>query len=145
MNTNLEKITHNDQILAIIISNDFKQEGIAFFTDNNFSQQLGYMNRPKDYIILPHRHNLVPREVIQTQEVLFVKSGKIRVDFYSDTQEYLESRVLSKGDIILLATGGHGFKMLESSEIIEVKQGPYIEEMDKVRFTAVEESGVMIK
>lgn len=145
MNTNMEKIIHNNQILAIIIGSDFKQEGIAFFTDNNFSQQLGYMNRPEGYIIPPHKHNLIQREVVQTQETLFIKSGKVRVDFYDNEQIYVESRILSNGDIILLASGGHGFKMLEPSEIVEVKQGPYIGETDKVRFSQVEESDVKIK
>ena len=145
MNTAIEKIMNNDQLLAIIIGNDFKQEGIAFFTDNNFSQQLGYMNRPEGYVIPPHRHNLVSREVMLTQETLFIKSGKVRVDFYSDEQVYLESRIVSKGDIILLATGGHGFQMLEPSEIVEVKQGPYVGERDKVRFDHVEDHDVKIK
>src|ERR1035437_4294319 len=145
MNTDIEKITHNDQILAIIIRSDFKQDGIAFFTDNNFSQQLGYMNRPEGYVILPHRHNLVPREVVLTQETLFIKSGKIRADFYDEEQNYLESRIVSKGDIVLLATGGPGFKMLEPSETVEVKQGPYVGERDKVRFNQIEESDVKIK
>jgi hypothetical protein len=97
------------------------------------------MNRPKDYMIPPHRHNLVPREVHLTQEVLFIKSGKIRVDFYSNEQEYFTSRILEQGDVILLSDGGHGFKMLENSEIIEVKQGPYIESMDKVRFETIQD------
>jgi len=145
MSTNIEKIIYKNKILAIIIKNDFKQEGIAFFTDNNFSQQLGYMNRPEGYIIAPHRHNLVPRKVVLTQETLFIKSGKIRVDFYDDKQNYLESRIVVKGDIVLLATGGHGFKMIERSEIVEVKQGPYVGEMDKVRFDQIGESKLNIK
>ena len=59
------------------------------------------------------------RDVHFTQEVLFVKSGKIRVDFYNDDQKYLESRVLFPGDIVLLAFGGHGFEMPEESEIMK--------------------------
>ncbi len=130
----IERIIENDVLLAVIIRTDFNSKGIEFFTPDNFSQQLGYMNRPKGYIIEPHRHNLVSREVVQTQEVLFVKSGKVRVDFYNDDQVYIESRILVKGDVVLLAGGGHGFEMLETSEMIEVKQGPYIGEKDKVRF-----------
>lgn len=145
MNKNIEKIMHNEQLLAVIIRNDFKQEGIAFFTEDNFSQQLGYMNRPEGYVIPPHRHNLVSREVMLTQETLFIKSGKVRVDFYDDSQVYLESGIVSVGDVILLATGGHGFQMLEPSEIVEVKQGPYVGERDKVRFDHVEEHNVKIK
>ena len=140
-----EKITHNNIILAIIIRSDFKQDGIVFFTPDEFSQQLGYMNRQEGYVIPPHTHNPVERKVDLTQEVLFVKSGKIRVDFFDDNRNYIESRVLSSGDIILLAHGGHGFKMIEKSEIIEVKQGPYCGELDKTRFNAINDEKVIIK
>jgi hypothetical protein len=95
------------------------------------------MNRPEGYVIAPHVHNAVPREVQFTKEVLFIKSGKVRVDFYDDDQIYLESRILNQGDVILLAFGGHGFEMLEASEIIEVKQGPYAGEADKTRYNPV--------
>jgi hypothetical protein len=138
----IENIFHNGIRLSIIIRNKYSSEGISFFTQDQDSQQLGYMNRPKDYVIPPHRHNLVPREVHLTQEVLFIKSGKIRVDFYSNDQEYFTSRILVQGDVILLSDGGHGFKMLETSEIIEVKQGPYIETMDKVRFESIKDEVV---
>jgi hypothetical protein len=136
----IEKVILNETILAVIIRATFKREGIEFFTSDDDSQQLGYMHRPEDYIIPPHRHNLVSREVHYTQEVLFIKNGKVRVDFYSTEQQYITSRILGQGDVILLADGGHGFKMLEQSEIIEVKQGPYCGEMDKVRFAPVDES-----
>jgi len=141
----IDKIQFDGLILGIIIKNKFSQEGIKFFTNDNDSQQLGYMNRPEGYEIKPHRHNLVQREVHLTQEVLFIKSGKVRVDFYSNDQVYLESRILYKGDVILLSDGGHGFKMLEPSEIIEVKQGPYCGEQDKVRFEPVEDAQIILK
>ena len=122
--------------MAIIIRSNFSTEGIEFFTPNDFSQQLGYMNRPAGYVIEPHVHNIVKREVELTNEVIFIKSGLVRVDFYDDEHFYLESRVLNPGDVILLASGGHGFEMLEKSEIIEVKQGPYAGDSDKSRFKA---------
>ncbi|HZY37880.1 MAG TPA: hypothetical protein VFE53_14580 [Mucilaginibacter sp.] len=130
----IDTITQNNQLFAIIISHRFNEPGIHFFTENQLSQQLAYMKHPAGKLIDPHVHNPVPREVHYTQEVLFIKSGKVRVDFYSDEQEYLESRVLETGDTILLATGGHGFEMLEETEMIEVKQGPYAGEEDKTRF-----------
>jgi mannose-6-phosphate isomerase-like protein (cupin superfamily) len=137
-------IHSNDQLLGIIIKASYKMEGIKFFTDDHSSQQMGYMNRDVGYVIPPHCHNLVKREVHYTQEVLFIKSGKVRVDFYNAAQVYIESRVLEKGDVILLANGGHGFKMLERSEMIEVKQGPYVGQEDKVRFDIVEDSKIVI-
>ncbi len=141
----VEKIIHNGLELAIIIRNSFQKEGIEFFTDDNSSQQLGYMNRPESYVIEPHRHNIVPRAVHLTQEVLFIKSGKIRVDFYDNEQDYLKSKILFPGDVILLADGGHGFKMLEKSEMIEVKQGPYNGERDKVRFEMISDEKVILE
>ena len=140
----IEKIIHNATSLAVIIRAGYTNTGIEFFTTENDSQQLGYMNRPQGYEILPHRHNIVQREVRLTQEVLYIKSGKVRVDFYDNEQNYLESRIVSKGDVILLADGGHGFMMLEQSEIIEVKQGPYCGERDKVRFNSVTEAQLNI-
>jgi mannose-6-phosphate isomerase-like protein (cupin superfamily) len=138
-------IINNNLVLGIIIRSSFQADGIHFFTNDNDSQQLGYMSRPLGYEIKPHRHNLVQREVHLTQEVLFIKSGKVRVDFYSNEQEYLESRILYKGDVILLSDGGHGFKMLEPSEIIEVKQGPYCGEQDKVRFEPIDPSQINLR
>jgi len=132
-----EDILHNGKLLALILRTSFRTEGIRFFTPDDFSQQLGYMNRPKGYVIPPHVHNAVTRSVQYTKEVLFIRSGKVRVDFYDDEQNYLESRVLGTGDVILLAFGGHGFEMLEASEMIEVKQGPYAGDADKTRFSPI--------
>ncbi|MDM3846479.1 MAG: hypothetical protein PT116_15940 [Aphanizomenon gracile PMC638.10] len=133
----IEKITNQEQLLAIIISHRFNQPGIHFFTPNELSQQLAYMHHPTGKVIQPHVHNPVIREVTHTQEVLFIKSGKLRVDFYNDQQEYLDSRILEAGDVILLVTGGHGFEVLEEIEMIEVKQGPYVGEQDKTRFVGI--------
>ncbi|WP_019616973.1 hypothetical protein [Psychromonas ossibalaenae] len=138
----IEQVMHQDKMLSVIIRANYKAEGIEFFTPNDFSQQLAYMNRAKNYIIPPHVHNPVQRDVHFTQEVLVIKSGKVRVDYYDDEKVYLESKVLNQGDVVLLAYGGHGFEMLEDSEIIEVKQGPYAGEMDKVRFEPVSRNDV---
>ncbi|MFH0296144.1 hypothetical protein AAFX91_02730 [Bradyrhizobium sp. 31Argb] len=92
------------------------------------------MSHPKGKSIAPHRHNKVTREVHYTQEVLVIQKGKLQVDFYTESEEYLESRVLSAGDIILLCSGAHGFEVLEPLEMIEIKQGPYAGEGDKTRF-----------
>jgi hypothetical protein len=134
----IEHIKNSDKELAIIIRSCYRNDGIKFLTPDTYSQQIGYMSRPKGYVIQPHVHNAVSREVFYTKEVLFIKTGIVRVDFYDNDQIYLESRILNGGDIILLAFGGHGFEILESSEIIEVKQGPYAGDEDKTRFNTVE-------
>lgn len=133
----IETIIHHNQQLALIVYHKFNKPGIHFFTPNELSQQLAYMHHPVGKVIQPHVHNPVPREVQYTQEVLFIKKGKLRVDFYNDQQQYLESRILETGDVILLITGGHGFEVLEEIEMIEVKQGPYVGERDKTRFRGI--------
>ncbi len=132
----IDRIVHRNMELALIIRHDYHKDGIEFFTPGSYSQQIGYMNRPAGHVIPPHVHNPVRREVQFTNEVLLIRSGKLRVDFYSDDQTYLESTILEAGDVILLASGGHGFEMLEPTEIIEVKQGPYAGDEDKTRFVA---------
>jgi hypothetical protein len=141
----IEYVTHDNKNLALILRHGFHKEGIEFLTPSNYSQQLGYMNRPAGYVIEPHVHNPVPREVLFTKEVLFIKTGKLRVDFYDDDQNYLESRILMQGDVILLAFGGHGFEMIEPTEMIEVKQGPYAGDSDKTRFEPIHADDLRIK
>lgn len=141
----IETLKNGDQLLAVIVSNRFNEKGIHFFTPNDLSQQLAYMRHPQGKTIEPHVHNPVSRNVQYTQEVLFIKKGKLRVDFYDNDQQYLESRVLEEGDVILLATGGHGFEVLEEIEMIEVKQGPYAGDQDKTRFTAVSADRLKVK
>jgi hypothetical protein len=130
----IEHIFHEDSLLAIIIHSNYHKEGIEFFTPNDFSQQIAYMNRPAGYKITPHIHNKLQREVFYTQEVLFIKKGTVKVDFYDECQNHVDTRTLKTGDVILLASGGHGFQMFEQTEIIEVKQGPYAGDNDKTRF-----------
>ena len=92
------------------------------------------MSHPVGKQIQPHIHKRVKRQVNYTQETLFIRKGRLQIDFYSENQEFLESRVLEAGDVILLINGGHGFKVLEDLEMFEVKQGPYAGDEDKVKF-----------
>ena len=138
------EVKKKDKLLAIILKNDYYTDGVDFITPNELSQQVAYMHHPAGKEIIPHVHNLVQRSVIMTQEVLFIKKGKLRVDFYDDYKDYLESVVLETGDVILLVSGGHGFKVMEELEMIEVKQGPYAGEQDKIRFEGVSETDIKI-
>jgi hypothetical protein len=133
----IKEITYQSQLLALIVSAKFNQKGTHFFTPHHFSQQLAYINYPVGKIIQPHIHNHVIREVQFTQEVLLLRKGKLRVDFYNIQQEYIESYILECGDVILLVSGGHGFEVIEEIEMIEVKQGPYIGEQDRIQFNGI--------
>ncbi len=141
----IEKIFVKEELIAIIVRNNFKDDGISFFTPNDFSQQLAFMNHKKGKVIQPHIHNPVSREVLFTQEVLFIRKGKLRVDFYDDQKKYFQSTILNPGDVILLASGGHGFEVLEDLEMFEVKQGPYAGDKDKTRFQEIEQSKILMK
>ena len=141
----IEKIANESELLALIVRSGFTKDGIEFFTPGHFSQQLGYMKRKKGYVVKPHLHLPVVRQIIFTKEVLFIKSGKVRIDFYEQDENYLESKILAGGDVILLASGGHGIEVLEEAEIIEVKQGPYAGESDKNRFEPIEIEAVVYK
>jgi hypothetical protein len=129
-----EKIAFNEEVYAIIIHNNFSQKGIRFFTPDSYPQQLAYMNHEKGKIITPHIHNHFERIIEKTSEVLFIKRGKLRVDFYNNNRELIDNKTLSAGDVILLISGGHGFEVIEDVEMFEVKQGPYIGDNDKVKF-----------
>jgi hypothetical protein len=133
----VEEVIVGGTLLALIVRRNFNQPGIHFFTPHDFSQQLGYMSHPAGHQILPHTHKEVRRETRVTQEVLVIRKGQLRVDFYSAERVRVESRTLQAGDVILLASGGHGFEVLEDCEMIEVKPGPFAEGEDKVRFTPV--------
>ncbi|WP_439816266.1 hypothetical protein [Zavarzinia sp. CC-PAN008] len=133
----IERIDHGDMLLALILRAEVRQQGVTFFTPPELSQQLAYIAHPQGHQIQPHTHKPVTREVHNTQEVLFLRRGRLRVDFYDTTQRYLCSRELAAGDVILLAAGGHGFEVLEAVEMFEVKQGPYDDSHDKERFAGI--------
>lgn len=140
----IKYVKKKDALLAIILKNDYECDGVDFITPDEYSQQVAYMHHPTGKVIDAHVHNLVHRNVVLTQEVLFIKKGKLRVDFYDEYKDYLESHVLEAGDAILLTSGGHGFKVLEEVEMIEVKQGPYSGNQDKSRFEGISDDEVIL-
>lgn len=137
----ITNFTYNNELMAIIIRNDYDVDGINFVTPDSFSQQMAYMHHPTGHEIVPHFHNYVPRTVHYTQEVLVIKKGKLRVDFYNVEKRKIGEEVLAAGDIILLCSGGHGFYVMEEVSMVEIKQGPYVGEEDKERFRPMREVG----
>ena len=128
-----EEITSDGEIIALIVRADFsiREEGARFFTSPDASQQVGYLQRKAKAIIRPHVHHQEKREITQTHETLIVKKGLLRVDLYTKGGHLVASRTLRRGDTILLMSGGHGFEMMEDTELIEIKQGPYLGSADK--------------
>ena len=130
----MKEIIFSGNLYALIISNSFNKDGITFFTKDESSQQLAFMKHPKDKVIEPHFHNPIKRIINDTQEVLYIKKGILKVDFYDNNKNVLGSEFLNEGDFIMLIQGGHGFSVIEDLEMIEIKQGPYLGDNDKVRF-----------
>ncbi len=140
----LKSIEHNGIQLAIVIKNDYSKDGIEFFTKDDKPFQMGYMAHKEGDIINAHSHNNTEKIITANSEVLVIKKGKMRLDLYTQDGEYVESIVLEKGDIVLLQQGGHGFKCLENAEMIEVKQGPYLGDIDKVCYKGITDNEVVI-
>lgn len=121
----LEYIKHQNEIIAIILRKDFSKDGANFFSAPDDSFQFGILQYKKGRDIPAHRHIKIQREVNSVCEVLFIQSGKVKVIFYGGDGKEIGFRILNAGDTILLEKLGHGFKLLEDSKIIEIKQGPY--------------------
>ena len=132
----LERVTDDatGAELALVIRAGFGHPGINFVTDDESVHQLGVLKWPQGHLIDAHVHNPMARTIDSTQEVLFIRSGRVRVDLYGYDQMYRSSLELGAGDVIFLASGGHGFEILEDADIVEVKQGPYRGEGEKTRF-----------
>jgi hypothetical protein len=138
-----EEIKHLKSLIAIIVRADYTCQRTTFFSPHSFSQQLGFIVYKKGGVIKAHFHKRIRKKITLTQEVLFIKKGKLMVNFYSPGRKYMSSRTLNKGDMIFLCSGSHGFKMLADTEIIEVKQGPYSGvDNDKVQFEGIENESI---
>lgn len=127
---------YTNQVIAIVLSRRYcAPVGCSkFFTNSAASMQMGYFRHASGHVIEPHRHTPTVRTIPDTQEMLLVRRGRLQVDFYNEDNKVWASRTLEAGDIILLVKGGHGFVCLDDTEILELKQGPYLGEQDKTRF-----------
>jgi hypothetical protein len=142
----IEKIKHNKKLFALIVRGSYrKKKGISFFTKNSDIQQFGYMNHKKNYLIKPHIHKKQVRKIFSTSEVILILKGVLRVDFYNNNKKYLFSKILKEKDIIMLVHGAHGFKTIKNVEMLEIKQGPFISQRDKIKFNEIDEAKIKIK
>lgn len=132
MENNIEFIKKGQDLLAVIIKNGYVGNGTQFFTPEHFPQQVGFISKKKGEIVPAHTHKQIQREISLTQEVLFLRKGSAKVNFYDLEKKYFDSRILNEGDIILLTGAGHSYEALENTDMIEIKQGPYLGKDDKI-------------
>ena len=131
-----EKIKDGDLTLAIIIKHADWKEGLNFVSSDEDYQQVGIWGYNKGQKLAPHIHLTAPRQILRTQEVIFVKDGRIRADIYTEQKNFLKSVELEAGDAIILLNGGHGYEILsDNTKVLEVKNGPYVgADKDRERF-----------
>ena len=130
----VEHITDHGRPLAYIIRGSFTPEKTTFLTPPDFKQQVGYVVYPEGGVVARHTHKPLERHLVGTSEVLIVRHGRCVMDVYNDERELVATRELETGDIMLMVGGGHGFRMLEDTVLLEVKQGPYTGVDEKERF-----------
>ena len=137
MKSKIERVIHKKKIYALIIRNkiQFKKRGVNFLTKNEDVNKVGFLKHKKNHIIKSHIHVKQKRLVNFSSEVLIIKKGQLKVNFFNTKgSEIPKTKILYKNDIIILFQGGHGFEVEKNCEIIEVKQGPYLEGKDKKLF-----------
>ena len=142
----IENIKYKTKLYALIVRKKFRiKSGVNFFTSQEATQQFGYMKHKKNHLIMPHKHNKRLTKILITTEVIILFKGILRVDFYDQKKKYLFSKKVYGGDIIMLVNGGHGFKVLEPVKMLEIKQGPFVSNKDKVKFDKIDEKRIKIK
>jgi len=130
----VEQVKWNRQVLAYIIRANVLPEETSFMTPSDSDFQVGFVVHGEGECVPRHVHPRRVRHVESTSELLVVRKGCCGMDIYNDDRKLVAKRELNEGDIVLLVAGGHGFHMMEDTVLLEVKQGPYGGENDKVRF-----------
>lgn len=130
----IEQVFWNNVPLCFIIRGSYMPEQTTFLTPPEFKQQVGFVVYPKGGEITRHIHRSLERHLVGTSEVLVIKKGHCIIDIYTDDRELVASRELFPGDVMLMIGGGHGFRMLEETVFLEIKQGPYTGIEEKERF-----------
>ncbi len=130
----VEIISWHGQPLTYIIRADPLPDKTTFLTPPEFKQQVGFVVYPTDGEVIRHLHLPLERRLIGTSEVLLLRKGRCLMDVYSDDHELVATRELQTGDLMLMVGGGHGFRTLEDTVFLEVKQGPYLDVEEKERF-----------
>ena len=114
-------------IARLIPAEDAWGGGLKFFSNDGDFVQVGTWGYPRGKELLAHAHNLAPREIQWTQEVLYVRKGSLRADIYDNHKRKLAEWTVKEGDIVVLLGGGHGYHILtEGTEVLEIKNGPYL-------------------
>jgi uncharacterized protein with PhoU and TrkA domain len=130
----IEHITWEGNALAYVIRSELNPTKTTFLTPSEFNHQVGFIVYPAGGEIQRHTHRPLERHLVGTSEVLIVQRGRCEIDIYNDDRQLVATRELRQGDVLLVVGGGHGFRMLEDTVFLEIKQGPYTGIDEKERF-----------
>jgi hypothetical protein len=122
------------ETLAILIREAYEPESTTFLTPPEHKQQVGFVVHGAGTAIPRHDHVPVVRTIRGTSECLVVRRGLSEVTIYDRSRREVCRRLLRAGDVLLLVAGGHGFRQIEDTVFLEIKQGPYPGVEEKVRF-----------
>jgi hypothetical protein len=122
----IERIRSGNKVIALVIRNGLKFDGPNnFLSEKEYQLQVGLHKCKSGHIFKPHIHKNISRIIKGTEEILYIKSGQILVEFYGDDLKKICESILEDGDIVHFIGGGHGINVLKDCVIFEVKQGPY--------------------
>jgi hypothetical protein len=131
----MELIKTKDNILtSIIIRREYQPSETTFITSPDLAQQVGFVVYPAGGVIKRHLHKNIDRQNISSSEALIVRQGRLEIDIFDQNKVLLATRELQAGDFVLMVSGGHGFRILEATILLEVKLGPYAGPSDKELF-----------
>lgn len=130
----VEPILAGPNVLGCIVRGERLPRATEFVTPSDWAQQVGFVVYPRGGEIARHRHQPVERRITGTSEVLVVRKGRCEVDFFDDDGQLVATRTIHEGDVLVLVAGGHGFRMLEDTVFLEIKQGPYTGLQEKAYF-----------
>ncbi len=131
----IEYIKNKANVLtSIIIQRDYRPDSTTFITNPDLAQQVGFVVYPAGGIIKRHIHKYVDRQNISSSEALIVREGKLEIDIFDQDKNLIATRKLEAGDFVLMVSGGHGFRILEDTILLEIKLGPYAGAADKELF-----------
>jgi len=129
-----EEIAARGTVLCLIARAAFRPQMTTFLTPPEWKQQVGFVVYPAEGEFARHVHRPIERRLVGTSEVVLVQEGRCLLDVYDDERELVATRELGPGDLMLMVGGGHGFRRLEDTVLLEIKQGPYTGLDEKERF-----------
>jgi hypothetical protein len=130
----IEHVDWHGQHIATIIRALVQPDKTTFVTPDSYYQQAGFVVYPKNGIIPRHLHLPLQRHLVGTPETLLIRKGRVEAELYAMDRTLLLTTILETGDIIQLVSGGHGFRCLEDTVLLEIKQGPYTGLVEKEKF-----------